>query len=62
MEKNCEMRLNANSLTRTRLADNDWQPAGQISSIEPGATYLERIDSKWRRHYSVHADLNGNLN
>ena len=60
MEKNCEMRETANRLTRPNLAEG-WQPTGPISAIEPGATYLQNIDSKWRRFYSVHSDLNGNL-
>ena len=60
MEKNCEMRETANRLTRPNLADG-WQPTGPISAIEPGATYLQNIDSKWRRFYSVYSDLNGNL-
>ena len=61
MEQNCSYREEANRLSSDILSTGDWVPRGPVSSLELGSTYIERIDQKWRRHYAVHADLNGNL-
>ena len=50
----------ANQLTKEMLAA-DWSPTGPIVNIEWGATYLNKIDTRWRRFYSIHSDMNHNL-
>ena len=54
MEILCAQRESANGLRKTDL-ENGWIPAGPVGNLEWGATYLDQIDSRWRRSYSIHS-------
>ena len=54
MEILCAQRESANGLRKTDL-ENGWTPAGPVGNLEWGATYLDQIDSRWRRSYSIHS-------
>ena len=54
MEILCAQRESANGLRKNDL-ENGWKPAGPVGNLEWGATYLEQIDSRWRRSYSIHS-------
>ena len=60
MESYCSQRETSNKLSKDML-DSDWTPVGSIKDLEWGITYLNRIDTRWRRHYSLNSDLNQNL-
>jgi hydroxymethylglutaryl-CoA synthase len=59
MELYCSQREMSNKLSADEL-DSDWTPRGPISDLESGITFLNKIDSKWRRHYQLNSDLNQN--
>ena len=54
MEILCAQRESANDLRKNDL-ENGWKPAGPVGNLEWGATYLDQIDSRWRRSYSIHS-------
>ena len=54
MEILCAQRESANGLRKTDL-ENGWIPAGPVANLEWGATYLDQIDSRWRRSYAIHS-------
>ena len=43
----------ANKTTSEQLKNESFKPVGPVESLESGTTYLDHIDSKWRRHYKT---------
>ena len=60
MELFCSQREKANALTSENLKKSEFTPEGPLHLIESGASFISKIDSKWRRNYVIAQDENGN--